>query len=110
MCEKTRVMPDVSSNPKAMMDLSIVIPTYNRAAVLQGALAALAVQKAPESLTWEIVVVDNNSRDQTAAVVETASRSMTIPVLYVFDARQGLSHARSRGIKGGARIDHRVHR
>jgi glucosyl-dolichyl phosphate glucuronosyltransferase len=46
---------------------------------------------------WEVVVVDNNSRDHTHQVVEQTQR--TWPRLrYVFEAAQGLSHARNRGI------------
>ncbi len=79
-------------------ELSVVVATYKRAAVLEGALGALAAQEVPRALEWEIVVVDNNSQDRTAAVVNAASRSTEIPIVYVFEPRQGLSQARNRGI------------
>jgi GT2 family glycosyltransferase len=47
----------------------------------------------------EIVVVDNNSRDDTKSVVTAASRASRIPVRYVLETRQGLSFARNRGIQ-----------
>ena len=81
------------------MELSVVIPTYKRAALLEGALGTLAMQEGRGSLKWEVVVVDNNSQDDTADVVESVSKSTTIPIVYVFEPRQGLSHARNRGIK-----------
>src|SRR5262249_21283156 len=80
------------------MELSVVIPTYQRAALLEGALGALTAQKGCRSLEWE-VVVDNNSQDDTANVADSVSKSTTIPVVSVFEPRQGLSHARNRGIR-----------
>jgi glycosyltransferase involved in cell wall biosynthesis len=79
--------------------VSVVLATYNRARLLEGTLAALAAQEVPPALTWEIVVVDNNSSDATSSVVAGFSRSTAIPVRYVFESRQGLSHARNRGIR-----------
>src|SRR5262249_13382430 len=81
------------------MQISIVIATYNRAQRLEGTLAALASQEIPDSLKWEIVVVDNNSRDSTADAVAAFCRTATVPVRYVFEPRQGLSHARNRGVR-----------
>jgi glycosyltransferase involved in cell wall biosynthesis len=81
------------------MHVSVVVGTYNRAHLLKGTLEALASQEVPGSLKWEIVVVDNNSRDTTAQVVTAFSRTTTTPVRYAFEPRQGLSHARNRGIK-----------
>lgn len=79
------------------MDASIVVCTYNRAASLQDTLAALAaLQVAPER-QWEILIVDNNSRDATREVVTAAQRDWP-RLRYVFEAAQGLSHARNRGI------------
>ncbi len=78
--------------------LSVVIPTYNRAPSLEGTLRALAFQDTPDSLKWEIVVVDNNSGDMTAQVVAAFSKTTPIPVRYVFEPHQGLSRARNRGI------------
>jgi len=81
------------------MQISVVIATCNRAQRLEGALAALASQQIPDSLKWEIVVVDNNSRDSTADAVAAFCRTATVPVSYVFEPRQGLSHARNRGVR-----------
>lgn len=81
------------------MHVSVVIGTYNRAHLLESTLEALASQEMPDSLTWEIVVVDNNSRDTTAQVVTAFSKTTATPVRYVFEPRQGLSHARNRGVR-----------
>lgn len=48
---------------------------------------------------WELIVVDNNSSDSTRQVVEEFTRRSTSPVRYLFEAEQGLSHARNAGLK-----------
>lgn len=80
-----------------MTALTIVVPTFNRAAALEGALRALTAQRG--SPPPEIVVVDNNSRDATRDTV----RAFGSRVRYVFEPRQGLSHARNAGIDHATR-------
>lgn len=79
------------------MDASIVVCTYNRAESLRDTLRALQVLQPAPGRAWEVIVVDNNSKDHTRAVVEEAQR--TWPLLrYEFEGAQGLSHARNHGI------------
>jgi len=79
------------------IDASIVVCTYNRAESLRDTLRALQALKPAAGRTWEVIVVDNNSKDHTKAVVEEAQR--TWPLLrYEFEGAQGLSHARNHGI------------
>lgn len=74
--------------------LSIILPTFNRAASLRIALHALLRQTAARS-TYELVVVDNNSSDDTPHVLAefTDERVRTIR-----ERRQGLSFARNTGV------------
>jgi glycosyltransferase involved in cell wall biosynthesis len=81
------------------LEISVVLATYNRAPLLRGALGALAAQEVSASLRWEIVVVDNNSSDATAQEVTTFARTVSVPIRYAFEPRQGLSHARNRGVE-----------
>jgi GT2 family glycosyltransferase len=53
----------------------------------------------PEDMTWEIVIVDNNSTDDTKDQTARFARSTDIYVRYVFEGRQGLNNARNAGIK-----------
>ncbi len=55
------------------MDVSVVVCTYNRARSLGRTLTALQGQQTAPGLTWELVLVDNNSSDDTRAVVTSAS-------------------------------------
>ncbi len=81
------------------MQVSVVVATYNRERLLAGALEALAHQRVAGDLEWEIVVVDNASRDGTADAARRFSKSAPVPVRYVLEHRQGVSEARNRGIR-----------
>ena len=81
------------------MQLSVVLATWNRAHLIADTLGALAAQEVPRGLEWEIVVVDNNSTDATAQVVDGFAAAAAMPVRRVFELAQGLSHARNRGVR-----------
>jgi len=80
------------------MDASILLCTYNRCASLETTLGTLARQRVPAGLAWELLIVDNNSRDGTREVAHAFARRAPAEVRYVFEARQGKSHALNRGI------------
>lgn len=84
---------DVSAAP----DVTVVISTYNRCGQLREALEALFSQQS-DGVTWEAVVVDNNSTDDTAAVVESFTGQPSARLSYIFEPRQGLSFGRNAGI------------
>ena len=82
------------------MKYSIVIATYNRAADLRETLQSLAGLR-PDG-PWEVIVVDNNSPDDTRAVVLEAAPSFPAPWRYLFEREQGRSPALNCGIKSAA--------
>jgi len=77
--------------------VSVVIPVFNAAATIAEQLAALGRQTYAGE--WEIVVADNGSTDDTAAIVD-AYRS-ELPALRVVDAsaRSGPAFARNTGAR-----------
>jgi glucosyl-dolichyl phosphate glucuronosyltransferase len=79
--------------------ITVVLCTYNRAQSLRRTLQSLRAMSRPANVSWELVIVDNNSRDETRAVVEDFSRTSGIETSYVFERRQGLSFARNAGIR-----------
>ena len=79
------------------MDASIIVCTYNRAESLRDTLRALRAQKTSPTRSWEVVVVDNNSKDDTRKVVEEVQAEWPL-LRYEFEQAQGLSHARNHGI------------
>jgi glycosyltransferase involved in cell wall biosynthesis len=81
--------------PASSPDLSVVICTHNRSAVLRRALRSLAEQTAAPG-TFEVIVVDNASRDDTAEV--TAAMEPAVPGLrYLYEPELGLCRARNSG-------------
>jgi glycosyltransferase involved in cell wall biosynthesis len=78
------------------VDVSIVIGTYNRCEVLPHALDSVLGQDT-RGLRHEVIVVDNNSSDQTKEVV-MARGGAEPSIRYVFESQQGLAHARNAGI------------
>ena len=85
-----------SSRPVA----SVVICTYNRSGWLDATLRSLAGMST--SRPWEIIVVDNNSKDDTRSVVARHTAVSAVPVTYLFEPRQGKSNALNTGIARAA--------
>jgi glucosyl-dolichyl phosphate glucuronosyltransferase len=81
------------------MLISVILCTYNRCGNLADALDSVAVSALPTSVEWEVVVVDNNSTDQTRAVVEDFCRRYPGRFRYLLETQQGVSHARNAGIR-----------
>ncbi len=78
------------------MNITIAICTWNRAKLLRQTLEQMTKLRHPESISWELLVVNNNSTDNTEEVVnEFGGR---LPVRHIFEPKQGLSHARNRAI------------
>jgi GT2 family glycosyltransferase len=75
--------------------ISVVVSTYNRSDRLPQALEALRAQRG--EVPYEVIVVDNNSTDDTRSVV-AAIVANDERMRYVFEPRQGLSYGRNTGI------------
>ena len=80
------------------VDCSVILATRDRAAVVADALAALSRQETAGRFTYDVVVVDNGSSDDTKAVVERAQRGAAVRIQYLFEPRAGKSFALNRGI------------
>jgi GT2 family glycosyltransferase len=78
-------------------DVSVIICSYNRCDVLPNALESILKQETGD-VRYEVIVVDNNSTDQTRQVVESFIERGQGNMRYVFESKQGLSHARNAGI------------
>ncbi|WP_199311623.1 hormogonium polysaccharide biosynthesis glycosyltransferase HpsE [Anabaena subtropica] len=85
----------------ANLDLTIAIPTYNGANRLPELLERLRNQINTENIAWEIIVVDNNSTDNTAQVVQQYQENWhcSYPLKYCFEAKQGAAYARKKGVE-----------
>ncbi len=78
--------------------ISIIVCTYNRCQSLRDTLIALKKQRFSDDVSVELIVIDNNSTDSTRVVVESEAKNSPFSIRYVFEATQGISAARNRGI------------
>lgn len=78
------------------LKVTVAIPTYNRADFLRQTLAGIAQQHFPKD-HYEVLVIDNNSTDHTAAVVAEFANVHPAP-RYIRETQQGLDYARNRAI------------
>jgi len=73
------------------MDVSVVIPSYNRYEVLQRALASVYAQTYKPK---EVIIIDDGSTDKTSQILK-----LFPDIKYYFQKNAGVSSARNRGIK-----------
>jgi peptidoglycan/xylan/chitin deacetylase (PgdA/CDA1 family)/GT2 family glycosyltransferase len=97
--QRSRVKRRAPAPDAPKVDIAAIVCTYNRCQVLAKNLESLAAQVVPSTVKWEVLVVDNNSTDQTRAVVEEFSRRYPGRFRYVFEPQQGLSQARNCGVR-----------
>jgi glycosyltransferase involved in cell wall biosynthesis len=83
-----------------MAMLTVIVPTFNRADLLARAVRSLLAQETVDG-GLRLVVVDNNSSDRTRQAVDAFGGAVD----YVFEPRQGLSHARNAGLARAAGSD-----
>jgi len=79
-----------------MINISVIICTYNRANSLADTLLCLTKQSY-EAVNWELIIVDNNSNDNTKEIISQYSKKLP-NLTYKFEPQQGLSYARNLGI------------
>lgn len=75
------------------MDVTVVICTWNRAAMLAETLGILAAVRIPAGLEWECIVVNNNCTDRTDEVL--ASCAGRLPLRRLSEPVPGLARARN---------------
>jgi glycosyltransferase involved in cell wall biosynthesis len=77
------------------VDISIIIPTLNRANLLKETLDSIMTQSFPSN-RFEVIVIDNGSTDNTKQVVN-AFQEKIINLKYIYDDRPGLHIGRNLG-------------
>lgn len=79
--------------------ISVIICTHNRCESLKGTLESLLGQRGNGDFQYEVIVVDNNSKDMTKEVVMSFKKRLEERLRYVFEGNLGLSYARNKGIE-----------
>jgi len=80
------------------MELTLLIPTHNRAAVLRQTLGFLAKLDVPAEHRLELVVIANACTDATVQTVSECAASFSFPARCVEEAQAGVGHARNRAL------------
>ncbi|MBN3910030.1 MAG: glycosyltransferase family 2 protein [Nostoc sp. NMS1] len=82
------------------LDFTVSIPTYNGAKRLPKVLDLLLNQTGVENLNWEIIIIDNNSKDDTNKISEYYQKfsNQNFSVRYFLEKEQGIAFARMRAI------------
>jgi GT2 family glycosyltransferase len=80
------------------MEVSVIIPTFNRAAILARTLQDYGKQTGDHCIR-EILVMDDGSRDDTRAVVEQLARDYPLRLRYLHQENGGLSSARNHAFR-----------
>jgi glycosyltransferase involved in cell wall biosynthesis len=78
--------------------ISVIISTFNRHKLLKRALKSLYCQTF-SPYTFEIIVVDNNSTDETSHMAAAPVNPATTVTKYIKEEKQGISPARNRGVR-----------
>ncbi|MBN2602212.1 MAG: glycosyltransferase, partial [Candidatus Marinimicrobia bacterium] len=80
------------------IDISVVVPTYNRNYLLKKTLNSILNSESIGAVDFEILVIDNNSTDLTRLVVQEFEIKTDGIVRYILEKQQGSSPSRNRGI------------
>jgi glycosyltransferase involved in cell wall biosynthesis len=79
--------------------ISIVVCTYNGSLKLENTLASIGRLSTAPEVSWELVVVDNGSLDNTAHIVGRFAATSGVSVRYLFEPKQGKSFALNTGLR-----------
>lgn len=82
------------------MDISVIVCTRNRAKFLKqmlDTLQGLVTAAATSQLSWELVLVNNESSDETADIIKEFARTFPISTKVLLERTPGLSRARNTG-------------
>jgi glycosyltransferase involved in cell wall biosynthesis len=88
-------MGSLLRRPEVKPFVSVIIPTHNRSQLLRQTVDTLLAQDYPED-RWELILVDNNSSDDTARVIESAV-AQDHRVHGLSEPRKGAHFARNSG-------------
>lgn len=81
-------------------DITVAICTYKRPQMLRDTLDTLQSEIVPSHVRWEILIIDNDPSCSAKRVLDDTASAL--PVRYISETHQGLSHARNRAVREAA--------
>ena len=82
----------------SQIKISVIVPTYNRAQMLSNTLRSIKCQSLQEE-AYEIIVVDNGSKNNTQEIVRQVNQEEGKRVHYICEPNLGLHNARHAGAR-----------
>lgn len=79
--------------------VSVIICTYNRCKSLEKTLKSLLLQQFVDEFNYEIIIINNNSKDATKEVIESFIPLFHDKLRYFFEEKQGVAYSRNTGIE-----------
>ncbi|NEP11014.1 MAG: glycosyltransferase family 2 protein [Symploca sp. SIO2C1] len=92
---------DHQGDRDSSLDFTVAVRAYNSQQNLPLILDKLRSQLGTQNISWEIVVVDNNSTDNTAKIVQEYQSNwcQPYPLRYYLEPKQGAVYARWRAVR-----------
>src|SRR5665647_879012 len=91
----------ISNTMRLMSDqmrISVIVATFNRSNMLRDCIESLLNQTLDPTL-YEVIIIDNNSKDATRETVNEYLGLERYNVKYVLEPRPGAHYARNTGVK-----------
>lgn len=88
----------MTDQPVARVDLTLLVCTFNRSHDLREMLETALAQQTDGAFTYDVLVVDNNSTDDTRHVVDQFISRGHTNLRYLFEPQQGKSYALNAGL------------
>lgn len=79
--------------------VSVIIPTYNRSPMLRNILTCMLAQETGREFSYEVLVIDDASSDNTAEVVKELADQASVPVRYILEEGKGYTRVLNRAVE-----------
>ncbi len=80
-------------------DITVVLCTFNRQEMLRIAIESLINLRRGLGFSYDIVVVDDGSTDQTPAVIQSMVKASSVEIRYIRQNNSGVATARNTGVR-----------
>ena len=85
-----------------MPRLSLIVGVFNAEKTLPLLFQSIEQVAEHESVSWEAILVDNNSRDGSLPLLRDFAARSKLPVIVLEEKRQGVSFARNAGLRAAS--------
>ena len=89
----------MNTSGKEPYGVSVLICCYNSSSRLDNTLKHLANQQVAKPIPWEVILIDNNSSDDTVKIAQSLwdGYKVDVPLIITTEQKAGIMHARNKG-------------